>query len=124
MRPLKYLAAAPLAGLAMLTMPGLEAPAEAATKGRLCNVDHVAVISSRIHVKCTPNAKEGYTSDLRYYAMKLSEPRVKIDNIIKMAIESKRMKKPVRLWFDPNDYQSVPGCQGSNCRRLKGLALE
>jgi hypothetical protein len=28
------------------------------------------------------------------------------------------------LWFDMDDYKSVPGCLGSDCRRLKGAALE
>jgi hypothetical protein len=98
-------------------------PVHAASKGRLCKVDIVAVIEKRLHVKCVPE-QDAYTREIIYYAMLLTEPVVKTEAVIAMAIESKKLNKPVRIWFDDADYASVPGCQGSDCRKLLGLALE
>lgn len=109
--------------LSGLTPTYFAAPAYAASKARLCKVDHVAVIEKRLHVKCLPE-QEAYTREITYYAMLLTEPVVKTEAVIAMAIESKKLNKPVRIWFDEADYASVPGCQGSDCRRLLGLALE
>jgi hypothetical protein len=106
-----------------VTPPIFSTPVHAASKARLCKVDHVAVIEKRLHVKCVPE-QEAYTREITYYAMLLTEPVVKTEAVIMMAMESKKLNKPVRIWFDDADYASVPGCQGSDCRRLLGLALE
>jgi hypothetical protein len=120
MRKMLYLAALGLVGLLGFTAQ----PAAAANSQRLCNVDQVAVIESRLHIKCAPNPQQAYTGEIRFYAMGLNEPAAKVDAIISMAIAAKQLRKPMVLWFDMDDYRSVPGCQGTNCRRLNGAALE
>lgn len=99
-------------------------PAAAATMSRSCPVDSVAVIDNRMHIKCAPVPGVGHTQAIYYFALPLSEPVAKIESIIALAIEAKRIKKPMVLWFDMDDYKSVPGCQGNDCRRLQGAALE
>lgn len=110
--------------LATGTGLALASPAQADTMSRECLVDSVAVIDGRMHIKCAPIATVAHTSAIRYFALPLSEPQAKIDGLIMLAIESKRIKKPMVIWFDMADYKSVPGCLGSDCRRLKGAALE
>jgi hypothetical protein len=100
------------------------APAAAATLSRSCPVDSVAVIENRMHIKCAPVPGVGHTQAIYYFALPLTEPAAKIQSIIALAIEAKRIKKPMTLWFDMDDYKSVPGCQGNDCRRLQGAALE
>lgn len=99
-------------------------PAEAATLSRSCPVDNIAVIDGRMHIKCSSVPGVGHTQAIYYFALPLSEPAAKIQSIIALAIESKRINKPLTLWFDMDDYKSVPGCLGSDCRRLQGIALE
>ncbi len=115
----KILASAILA-VGFMAVPGI---ANAATS-RMCNVDQVGVMANRIHIKCAPNPGQAYTKDIPYYAMRLNEPEAKIDNIIALAIASKQIRKPLVVWFDQSDYKSLPGCLGSNCRRLVAAALE
>jgi hypothetical protein len=100
------------------------APADAATLSRTCMVDQVAVIDGRMHIKCAPNAGEAVTKDIRYFAMPLSEPQIKIDNLIALAVAAKQVNRPMVIWYDHEDYKSVPGCQGVDCRRLKGAGIE
>jgi hypothetical protein len=109
--------------IAGLVPAGVGAPAYGASKARLCKVDHLAVIDRRLHVKCAAE-QEAYTREITYYAMSLTEPVVKTEAIIAMVMESKKQNRPVRIWFDDSDYASVPGCQGSDCRKMLGLALE
>lgn len=99
-------------------------PAEAATLSRSCPVDNVAVIDNRMHIKCAPVLGVGHTQAIYYFALPMSESAAKIESIIALAIEAKRRNKPLTLWFDMDDYKSVPGCLGSDCRRLQGIALE
>lgn len=114
-----------LAAVALVGTLGFSVqPAAAATMQRLCSVDQVAVIEGRIHIKCAPNPQQAYTKEIPYYAMPLNEPPAKIDAVISLAIAAKQIRKPMVLWFDMDDYRSVPGCQGNNCRRLHGAALE
>lgn len=117
LRPLAVFAS--LAGIA-----GLAQPAAAATVSRQCAVDSVAVIDGRMHIKCAPIATVAHTQAISYFALPLTEPQAKIEGLIMLAIEAKRQKKPMVIWFDMDDYKSVPGCLGSDCRRLKGAALE
>jgi hypothetical protein len=116
------LAVAILAAVGVIPWPGTEA--SAATQNRRCAVDNVGVIEGRMHIKCAPNPQQAYTGEIRYYAMPLNEPPAKIQSIVMLAIESKRVAKALTLWFDMDDYRSVPGCQGHDCRRLQGVALE
>ena len=98
--------------------------AQAAAQSRSCLVDNVTVIDDRMHIKCAPNAQQAYTKDILYYAMSLREPSVKVESIVMLAIAAKNRNKAMTLTFDADDYKSVPGCQGNNCRALKGAAME
>lgn len=100
------------------------APASASTLSRSCPVDSVAVIDNRMHIKCASIPGVAHTQAIYYFAMPLTEPAAKIESIVTLAIEAKRIKKAMVLWFNMDDYKSVPGCQGSDCRRLLGAALE
>lgn len=100
------------------------APANAATVSRNCDVDSIGVIDGRMHIKCAPIPAVANTQAIYYFAMNLSEGAGKAQSLVALAIEAKRIKKAMVLWYDPEDYQSVPGCQGNNCRRLRGAALE
>jgi hypothetical protein len=82
------------------------------------------VVDNRMHIKCAPVPGVAHTQAIYYFALPLSEPAAKIQGLIALAIEAKRIKKAMVLWFDMDDYKSVPGCQGSDCRRLVGAALE
>lgn len=99
-------------------------PAWAASQQRDCLVDSVAVIGDRMHIKCVPVPAQAYTGQIPYYAMNLREGPAKIQSIIMLAIESKRRNKAMKIHFDMADYQSVPGCEGHNCRVLTGAIME
>lgn len=98
--------------------------ANAARQTRMCAVDQVGVMENRIHIKCTPIEGQAQTQAIYYFAMNLSEDARKVDNIIALAIAAKQLRKPLVLAFEHDDYKSVPGCQGSNCRKLLAVALE
>lgn len=97
---------------------------QAAAQSRSCLVDNVAIIDDRMHIKCAPNAQQAYTKEILYYAMSLKESSIKVESIVMLAIASKNRNKAMTLSFDPEDYKSVPGCQGNNCRALKGASME
>ena len=103
---------------------GFATSANAADISRLCEVDQVGVMGNRIHIKCAPIAEKAYTKDIPYYAMSLDEKPAKIDAVIALATTAKQIRKPLVIWFDWDDYKSVPGCQGSDCRAMRGVALE
>lgn len=98
--------------------------AQAADMSRLCEVDQVAVLANRIHIKCAPDDAKAFTKDIRYYAMSLSQPPAKIQGVIALATTAKQIRKPLVIWFNWDDYRSVPGCQGIDCRVMSGAALE
>ena len=102
----------------------LPTSAQAQSQSRLCEVDQVGVFENRIHVKCVPIADKAYTRDIPYYAMRIDKRKAVIDGIIALAVGAKQTRKPLRIWFDFGDYESVPGCRGNNCRRLVAAALE
>ena len=121
MTPMKLILVA--AGLVASAI-GFAAPADAASMQRDCLVDSVAVIADRMHIKCVPIQANAYTGQIPYYAMNLREGPAKIEGIIMLAIESKRRNKAMKIHFDMADYQSVPGCEGHNCRVLTGAIME
>lgn len=98
--------------------------AEAARQPRSCDVDQVGVMENRIHIKCVPIEGQANTQAIYYFAMSLSEDSRKVDNVIALAIAAKQTRKPLVIAYDTADYKSVPGCDGSNCRRLLAAALE
>lgn len=111
--------------VAVFVASGWATEADAASvMSRLCNVDQVGVFENRIHIKCAPDPDKAYTKDIPYYAMAITGDARVIDNIIALAIGAKQVNKPLVIWFDMDDYRSVPGCQGSNCRKLTAAALE
>ena len=114
---------AALAGVFLAGSAVFGGRADAAQIGRACLVDSVAVIETRMHIKCAP-AASGLGRDVTYYAMNLSEGATKVHGLIALAIESKRRNKAMHLWYDEADYASVKGCLGNNCRRLIGAAME
>lgn len=117
---LKSLAMAAMLAGGMLASTG----AQAQSQSRLCEVDQVGVFENRIHIKCAPIADKAFTKDILYYAMRIDNPAVMVDNIVALAVGAKQTRKPLVIWYDFNDYKSVPGCQGVNCRRLVAAALE
>jgi hypothetical protein len=56
--------------------------------------------------------------------MSLSQPSAKIQGIIALATTAKQIRKPLIIWFNWDDYKSVLGCLGSDCRVMSGAALE
>ena len=70
------------------------------------------------------DSRAGLHGEIRHYALPLTEPVAKVESLVLLAIESKRINKPLVLWFDMADYERMPGCLGHDCRRLKGAALE
>lgn len=119
-----YLTKAALAGVFMAGVVVLGGRADAATQQRDCLVDSVAVIEQRMHIKCVPIQGTAYTGQITYYAMSLREGAPKVESIIMLAIESKRRNKAMKIHFDVEEYQSVPGCLGHNCRLLQGAIME
>lgn len=113
-----------LAAAGCYGIAGATAAQAQSSQSRLCNVDQVAVFENRIHVKCAPNADQAFTKDIPYYAMNIGKDAKVIDNIIALAVGAKVTRKPLVVWYDFSDYQSVPGCNGTNCRRLVAAALE
>jgi hypothetical protein len=103
---------------------GFSGEAQAAAQTRSCLVDSVAVIDDRMHIKCAPNAQQAFSKDILYYAMNLREGTAKVEAIVMLAIAAKNRNKAMTVTFDLDDYKSVPGCQGSNCRAMKGAAME
>jgi hypothetical protein len=91
---------------------------------RTCNVDQIGVFTNRIHIKCVPIQGTAYTNEIEYYAMAITSDARVIDNVIALAIGAKQTNKPLVIQFDMDDYKSVPGCQGHDCRKLTGAALE
>jgi hypothetical protein len=43
---------------------------------------------------------------------------------LELLLTAKAAGRNLRIWFDMSDYASVPGCRGSDCRRLHGAAMQ
>lgn len=91
----------------------------------LCNVDHVAVLHDRMHIKCG-RYENGNTHQGPYYAMQIAGNEAKVDAIVKLAIASKDPAgpKPMRIWYRRHAGGNPPGCDNSDCRQLVGVAME
>jgi hypothetical protein len=100
-------------------------PAHAnATQSRICTPTEVAVLESRIHVKCQPIADQASTKDIIYFAVSRKADANLADQILQVLLAAKSSRQNLRVWFDPKDYSSVPGCQGNDCRRLHAVAIQ
>ncbi|MFN4095719.1 MAG: hypothetical protein ACK4GG_03010 [Sphingomonas sp.] len=119
MNKLSWIGGLVVAGAAFVAVPEAKANTQ-----RNCAVDSVAVIDARMHIKCAPIPGVGHSYAIYYFAMNLSEGPAKVQSLIALAIAAKQARKPMVLWFDMEDYKSVPGCAGSNCRKLRGAAME
>ena len=92
-------------------------------KSRNCKVTEVAVFSNRIHVKCAKIDSQPWTGDIPYYAMKMKEGSTRQLMVMDLLVAARTSGRSLRVWVDMADYQSVPGCKGSDCRRLHAVAL-
>lgn len=109
--------------LALAAMPMTAALAEK-VQSRSCKPVEVAVFANRIHVKCAPQADKAYTGDITYYAMATND-RSAIDSLtLQVLTAAQASDRNLRVWFDLDDYKSVPGCQGNDCRRLVAVAMQ
>ena len=98
--------------------------AEAAQiKARDCKPIRIAVFRNRIHVRCAVIKSQAYTADIPYYAMSMEQAGPRLDAIIALLISAQERGRTLRIWADMADYKSVPGCNGSDCRRLTGVSL-
>lgn len=91
--------------------------------GRKCNPKEVAVYSNRIHVKCAPVQGKAYTNDIPYYAERINTRSPHIRYMLDTLLAAKASGRTLYIRFDMDDYQSVPGCKGSDCRRLISVAM-
>ena len=114
-----------IAALAVGGFAGLAAmagSAEAATS-RNCKPTAIAIFKSRIHLKCAVIKSQAYTEDIPYYAMSIKAAGGRLGAIIQLLVSAQERGRTLRIWFDMGDYKSVPGCKGSDCRRLTGVSL-
>lgn len=107
--------------IAMTVLSSLST-AQADTRTRVCQPVEVAVFQNRLHVRCAPISEQAYTSDIRYYAMKLDNS-VQVQATLDLLLMAKANNRALAIRFDEGDYQSVPGCQGGDCRRLVWAAM-
>lgn len=110
-----------LLAMGLAFVPGSAGAAQ--IKVRNCKPVEVAVFSNRIHVKCAVIQGQAYTGDIPYYAMKNSTTDLRVLQTLQLLISAKERGKTLRIWADMADYKSVPGCKGSDCRRLSAVAL-
>ena len=90
---------------------------------RSCNPVSVGVFSNRIHVRCKVNARKPYTKNIVYYAMAINSRNSKqVDYTLQAILAAHANNILLRIWFDNDDYKSVPGCRLKDCRRLTGVA--
>lgn len=55
--------------------------------------------------------------------MSIKSAEVRLSGIIQLLVSAHERGRTLRIWFDMGDYKSVPGCKGSDCRRLTGVSL-
>ncbi|MEL7108246.1 MAG: hypothetical protein AAGJ68_00745 [Pseudomonadota bacterium] len=114
-----------LVGLSVLALTvsiATSLPADASNRTRVCKPATVGVFSNRIHVRCESINGQGYTEDIKYYAMKLDDsPQVQAT--LQLLLMAKANNRELSINFDESDYNSIPGCQGSNCRRLRWASM-
>ena len=111
-----------LAALVVSGFAGLSAmagSAEAATS-RNCKPTAIAIFNNRIHLKCAVIKSQAYTEDIPYYAMSIKSAGARLGGIIQLLVSAQERGRTLRIWFDTGD---VPGCKGSDCRRLTGVSL-
>ena len=96
--------------------------AHADDRTRKCTPVDVGVFENRLHVQCEPLNGQAYTTQIRYYAMKMSDSE-QFDATLQLLLMAKAHDRPLRLSFDDADYASVPGCQGGDCRRLRWVSM-
>lgn len=121
-RTIVIAAALAVGGLAGAT--AMTGSAEAAMiKSRDCKPVAIAIFKNRIHLKCAVIKSKAYTADIPYYAMSVKEAGGRLDALIQLMVSAQERGRTLRIWADMADYKSVPGCNGSNCRRLTGVSL-
>ncbi|MEH6605379.1 MAG: hypothetical protein V7711_07350 [Pseudomonadales bacterium] len=95
-----------------------------AAQSRSCTPIEVGVFSNRIHVKCAAIKGKAYTKDIPYYAMALKNGSLQVQLTLELLVTAKAHKRNLTIWVDMADYKSVPGCLGSDCRRLIAVAIK
>ena len=112
-----------LAALALLLAPPAGLAQSSSAQSRDCKPVEVAVMQNRLHVRCAPISGRAYTLDILYYAMAFGGESTQSALTLDLLLAAKAAGRDLRVWFDMSDYASVPGCQGSNCRRLHAVAM-
>jgi hypothetical protein len=112
-----------LAAVALLLAPPVSLAQQSSVQARDCKPEEVAVLENRLHVKCAAIAGQAYTRDIPYYAMALGRDSRQVAFTLDLLLAAKAAGRSLRIWFDMSDYASVPGCRGSDCRRLHGAAM-
>lgn len=103
---------------------GFSQPAQAAQlTNRTCIPTQVAVRATRIAVQCKPINGQGYTKDIIYYAMAYKDRSPQVELTLQVLLTAQANNRPLRIRIDLSDHESVPGCQGNNCRRLASAAM-
>ena len=111
-----------VAAVAVVGFSGLSAvssSAEAATS-RNCKPTAIAIFNNRIHLKCAVIKSQAYTEDIPYYAMSIKSAGARLNAIIRLLVSAQERGRTLRIWFDTGE---VPGCKGTDCRRLTGVSL-
>ena len=120
----KMIMVAAIAAGGFAGLSAMAGSAEAAQiKSRDCKPTRIAIFKNRIHVKCAVIKSQAYTADIPYYAMSIEAAGPRLTAIIQLLVSAQERGRTLRIWPDMADYKSVPGCNGSNCRRLTGVSL-
>lgn len=90
---------------------------------RTCKPVEVAVFKTRFHVRCEPIDGKAYTGDIKYYAAPIDARQPHLRYMLETLIAAKAHGRTLRIRFDFDDYDSVSGCKGSDCRRLVSVAM-
>jgi hypothetical protein len=110
------------AALLLLAVPAAPALAEQ-IDSRDCKPEEVAVFETRVHVKCAPIAKKAETENIRYFAIATKDKAGVLPYVVEMLVAAKAANRELKIWYDRSDYKSVPGCSGSDCRRLTAVVM-
>lgn len=90
---------------------------------RACKPVEVAILASRLHVKCAPIPKKAETEDIMYFAMSVKDKDGIFPFTLETLLAAKAADRDLKIWYDRSDYKSVKGCNGSDCRRLTGVVM-
>lgn len=105
------------------TVTGSAGPLAPEAGPHTCTIANIAVLTDRIHVKCTTPAIVGSSSIYYFAAPGDSANFLTTNRFLTLMNTAYALGKPLYVYYLPEISSNPPGCNTSDCRRIDWIYI-